>query len=132
MHLYVRAILIFFYVANSYKVAKRTAKSLSLLSRNEGYLRTTNLHNQFWAAIALKRSMLRVNAIMGITYNLAIVVGLNCHWGQNGIPGKRSKDGLISFCIIKEILEISLLTLLFMNVRPRNWPSFFMLDMTED
>ena len=55
MHLYIRAILIIFYVANTYKIAKRTSTSLSLLSRNEGYLRITNLHNQFRAAIALKR-----------------------------------------------------------------------------
>ena len=76
--------------------------------------------------------MLRFNAILGITYNLAILVGLNCHWGRNGIPGERSKDGLISFCIIKEILELSLLTLLLINVRPRDWPRFFSIDMGPD
>ena len=44
VHLYIRAILILFYLFTCQKVLSRSVKNQKILARNSGYLRTTNLY----------------------------------------------------------------------------------------
>jgi len=81
IHLYLRAVLVVFYIYAALKVARATVKQLGVLHAHESFIRMTNMHAQFRPAIQLKRQMLRTNAVLAIIYCFAIIAGLNSHWG---------------------------------------------------
>jgi hypothetical protein len=89
----------------------------------------------------LKRKMLKLNAIIGVFYALAIISVLTYHVILNSNRAKDEKNygnywmhpRLTVEVLVKESVELAILALLYFNVRPRDqWPSFFSLEMHED
>ena len=76
--------------------------------------------------------MLRTNFIIATLYCLAITFGLSFHWSHDGEVAERSKARVTALVVLKEIVELALLSGQFLNIRPRVWPQYFTLEMLDD
>jgi len=61
-----------------------------------------------------------------MVYGFGVLFSLFCHTLK---PGERDLPIVV---IGKEIFEFSVLISLYLNVRPRNWPPFFSLELYEE
>ena len=79
----------------------------------------------------LKRGILTRNLLIGLVYTFLVLIGLSLHsfWEY---PRSYNHVGFNVLIFSKETIELVILVLMFVNVRPRNWPAFFSLEMGED
>lgn len=56
-------------------------------------------------------------------------LGLENYLHKYGLQGLKSPKLTV---VLKEIGELTILILLFLNIRPRRWPQFFTLEMNEN
>ena len=89
----------------------------------------------------LKRKMLFFNLLIGIVYSLTITIslvimtvkGVYSHVeNMAGADPMRSMEHPAHIVIPKEVGEFLILTCLYLNVRPRNWPQYFILEVSEN
>ncbi len=73
--------------------------------------------------------MLALNACLALVYSLAIISALSTHMGSTQ---DWNHPRLTLEVLLKECVEVSLLSLFYFNIRPRDWPAFFTLEMHED
>ena len=132
-------ILIFFYVVMIYKLARHTMKSLTFVKHVERHLRDSNMLGQFRRGLQLKRSILRGNLVIADVYFLAVLFGLLTH-ATLIFPAEEDLQGMVTvheepvrnltaIIFLKELVELAILTFLFINVRPRTWPQFYSLEI---
>ena len=87
--------------------------------------------------------MLWANLFIALLYTLMILCTLvyyqfwakpeeTLSWMRNDLILGRSKPHPTLLISIKEYVEFMLLLALYINVRPRNWPPFFSLELHED
>ena len=90
----------------------------------------------------MKKKMLVFNLAIGIVYALVILISLSATTARYNHAENEDEMGLLSpvrsmdhpakVIIPKELGEFLLLAYLYFNMRPRNWPQFFTIEMNEN
>ena len=104
---------------------------------NINYLRQQNLLAQFLEALDLKKSMMKCHCMLSIIYFILIICGVSFHdtLSRKLLQYETNSEieaTLAKIVICKELVEIVLLGSMFINLRPRNWPQYFTLDVSYD
>ena len=116
--------LITFYILLLYYLFRSSVINIAALGLNVTYLRENNLIREFMPALILKRRMLRNHCLLSIVYTIMILFGLG--FSTRTELGAKSLANLV---IIKEVVETAIIWSVLLNLRPRDWPQYFTLDI---
>ena len=140
VHVYVRYILMIFYMGVIYKLVGVTLKSEATVTMEEVQMRDENfpdfqMLDRFAEPLRLKKAMLWRNLCIGLLYAGSILVGLvytavseSAEENYKDFYAGMSLKQPVLTVIIKETVEFGILFALYFNIRPRNWPELFMLE----
>lgn len=70
--------------------------------------------------------MLLNNNMIGLIYAFTVLVAL---FSNNVYHSSKNSP---FFVVVKELFELSVLSSLYLNMRPRIWPQFFTLELYEE
>ena len=113
--------------------------NLKAVKLNIDYMRQQNILGEFKESLLLKKGMLKCHLMLALLYCALVIFGLLMHdlvleslLDQLRVSRETELAYLTKIVICKELIEILLLSCIFWNVRPRQWPRYFTLDVAFD
>ena len=113
--------------------------NLKAVKLNIDYMRQQNILGEFKQSLILKKGMLKCHLMLALLYCVLVIVGLLMHdlvleTLLDKLRESREAEMayLAKIVISKELVEILLLGCVFWNVRPRQWPRYFTLNVAFD
>jgi hypothetical protein len=134
LHEVAKYCLLTFYAIMLYKSCSNIIKNILTINKNQRFIRRIGLAT-FEESLALKKRIMVRHLISCVLYMIAVAISVGIH---DVVKTRIEKEPLtrpsklLKEAILKEVFEIALFAWFWWNTRPREWPEYYSISVSDD